>query len=163
MRRSHRTAIASSRAFSLAELALVLVIIGVLAGIAGPRYAGAVTRYRLDSAAKRIAADLALARANARATSTPQAVVFTVATNSYQMSGVTTLDNRSTTYLVKLSSDPYLVTLSGANFGSGFSLTSTVTFDIYGMPDNPGTIVITSSGMTKTITLDVDSGGTSIQ
>jgi len=164
MRRSHRTVIGSAQAFTIAELVLVIVIIGVLAGIAGPRYAGAVTRYRLDSAAKRIAADIALARADARSGSMPQAVIFTPASNNYQLPGVTTLDRRSTNYVVNLASDPYLVTLTSAAFGPvGGPMITTVTFDIYGVPDNGGSVVITSGGINKTITLDPNSGNTTIQ
>jgi len=151
------------RAFTFAELLLVMVILAVIAGMAGPRYANAITHYRLDSAAKRVAADLALARAQARSTSTPQQVIFTVSSSSYQMPGITTLDRRSTNYAVTLSANPYYATLSSVAFGAAVPPATTVTFDIYGTPDNGGTIQLTENGMTKTITLDSASGATTIQ
>src|SRR5204863_23675 len=56
----------SRRAFSLIEITLVLMVMGVLAALAVPRYASALARYRADAAARRIVADLDLARTTAR-------------------------------------------------------------------------------------------------
>ncbi|MHC4992904.1 MAG: pilus assembly FimT family protein, partial [Planctomycetota bacterium] len=61
------------RGTSLIEVVIVLAVIATLAAIAQPRYAGALSRYHADSAARRIIADFAAARQRARATGVPQA------------------------------------------------------------------------------------------
>ena len=55
--------------FTLIELVMVLAIIGLITAIAAPRYAASLARYRAESAARRVAADLALARREAAASS----------------------------------------------------------------------------------------------
>jgi len=150
------------RGVSLLEIAVVLVITAILAAIALPKYAAAIARYRLDSAARRICADLALARSHARLTSTTQPVVFNPANATYQLPGIAGLDN-SATSTVNLSADPYQVTLSSVDFGGG---ASQVTFDAYGSPTSTagGTIVVTSpAGETRTIIVDGYTGIASSQ
>jgi prepilin-type N-terminal cleavage/methylation domain-containing protein len=145
--------------FSIVELALVLAIISVLAGIAAPRYARSLARYRADMAARRIAADLSLAQSRARSSSTSQAIVFDVTNNQYTIPGLANPDNRSQTYVVNLKDEPYLATIGTASFGGA----STLTFNGYGDPANSGSITITSGDWTKTITLSGDTGSISIQ
>ena len=53
---------ATRRAFSLVELVIVILVLGILAGAAAPRYASALRWKRLESSAYRIAADLRRAR-----------------------------------------------------------------------------------------------------
>ncbi|MFN7613934.1 MAG: Tfp pilus assembly protein FimT/FimU, partial [Phycisphaerae bacterium] len=55
------------RAFSMIELVIVLVIVGVTAAIAVPRYVNSVQRTKVDGAARRIAADIERLRDRARA------------------------------------------------------------------------------------------------
>jgi len=149
----------ANRGFSLLELALVVGIVAVVAGMAAPRFSGATMRYRVALTARRIAADLNLAQSWARTSSKSQKVAFEKTKARYRMTGVRTLDNRSVNYEVDLGSDPHLVTLVSADFGED----PNVTFDAYGAPDSGGTVVIEASGMQKTITLDAYTGRTSIE
>ena len=55
--------------FTLIELVIVMVIIGVVGAIALPRFSQATARQQLDAAANRLASDLELAQARARASS----------------------------------------------------------------------------------------------
>jgi Tfp pilus assembly protein FimT len=138
---------------------MVIVLVGVMAGIAMPRYARSIARYRADMAAKRIVADLNLAQSRARSQSASQTVTFTAASNEYQIVGMADIDHLTSTYTVKLSEEPYNVTLTGATFGGD----SSIVFDIYGVPDSTGSAVVTCGDVTKTITVNVDTGVASVQ
>ena len=67
-RAARRAASCSARGgFSLFELLIAMSVIAIIAAVAVPRYASSVGRYRAESAARRVAADLTLAQAKARA------------------------------------------------------------------------------------------------
>jgi prepilin-type N-terminal cleavage/methylation domain-containing protein len=145
--------------FSLVELAFVIGIIGILTAIAAPRYARSLARYRIEMAARRIAADLSLAQARARNSSTSQSITFDVANNQYTIPGLANPDNRSQGYVVSLNDDPYLARIGTASFGG----TGTLTFNGYGDPTNAGTITVTNGDWTKQITIKAETGAVTIQ
>ncbi len=145
--------------FSLLELVLVIAIIATLAAIAVPRYGGAVARYRIEAAARRIVEDLALARASARSKSASVTVTFDVAANQYQLSGVASLNDPQSDAELNLSDPPYRARLVSAVLGGD----NAVVFNGFGAPDSGGMIVIAGGAVTKTIVLDVDSGTATAQ
>ena len=145
--------------FSLIELVLVLAIIGVAAGIAIPRYADSLARYHVDAAARRIVADLALARTSARSVSASRTVTFRVASGTYEMLGVAHLDRPGSTYAVDLSAAPYGVTVVSADFAGQ----PEVIFDGYGVPSSGGAVSVRVGRFTKTVELDADSAEASIK
>ena len=147
------------RAFTLLELVLVLAIITVLAAIAVPRYTAAQQNFRADAAARRVVADLGLARSRANTTSTPQTVVFNLASSQYQMPGVQDLKDPANTYTVLLGAAPYQAKLVSVDFGG----TSQATFDGYGMPNCGGTVVISAGDVQRTVVLDANSGKAAMQ
>jgi prepilin-type N-terminal cleavage/methylation domain-containing protein len=147
------------RAFSLIELVTALAIASIVMAIAAPRFANSLSRNHAQNAAQRIVADLALAQRLARTTSLGQTVVFTVASNSYSLSGVTGLAGPSSSYTVLLSNDPYESTLASAVFGA----TSSITYDRFGQPSSGGTIIVQCGAWQKTITVDPNSGLASFQ
>ncbi len=147
------------RGFSLFELALVLAIITTLAALTLPRYGASLARYRADLAARRIAVDLTLAQTNARTSSTSQSVLFSVGSNTYQILGMTDLNNPSVAYIIKLSDPPYNATLVSADFGGD----STICFDGWGVPDSLGSVVIKVGKEQRTITLDSETGKATVQ
>ena len=130
-----------------------------LAGIAFPRYATAVARYRVSAAAYRIAQDLDLARGQSRLTSTSIMVLFSASSNSYQIVGMTDLSNRSQTYTVSMAASQYQATLAF----SGFTGSTAVTFDHMGMPNTAGVVTVTVGVYKKTLTIDGATGKVTTQ
>jgi len=153
------------RGFSLIELSLILATVAVIAAVAIPRYTSAVQHYQLDSAARQIAADIALAKARANFGSTAVTITFNPSNNSYQIVGMPALNGASGWYTVNLAADPYHVTLSSATFGNGATPANgaQLTFDGYGSPATGGSVVISNARSQRTISVDGSSGSISVQ
>jgi prepilin-type N-terminal cleavage/methylation domain-containing protein len=147
------------RAFSLLELVIVLAILALLASMAAARFAAASTHYRLDAAARRVAADFALARSWARTTSRSQPVVFQAASGKYQLPNVRPLDTASGTYFVYLKDAPYKLDSVKVDFAGQ----TTVTFDAYGYPDRGGTVTLEAGVALMKVVLDKTSGKATVQ
>jgi len=145
--------------FSLLELVLVLAIIATLSAIAAPRYAASVTRYRADVAARRIAADLALARNRACGASQNVTVAFGLTANEVTIIGVPHLNDPCSDYVTSLSAEPYKARLVWADFGGD----SQVVFDLHGVPDSSGQVVIEVGNVQQTIVLDPVTGKAAVQ
>ncbi len=138
------------RAFSLVELGLVILIVAVMAAIAAPRYANALSHYRVDVAAQRIMADLTLVQARAKAASKSWTISFDDAADSYTYYDDTILGNAATVVTVDMTDAPYHATIGSPVFGADADLV----FDGYGIADSGGTVIIASGGYRTTITLD---------
>ena len=137
-------------AFSLLELVLVMAILAVVSAIAMPRMAQASARYRVETAARRVAADLNLARTKALSASTSQSVVFTLSPAGYRLVGLADIDHPAQEYQVSLSAQPYTCELLQA----GFAGSTSVLFDGYGRPNSGGTIELRCGGWNKILTLE---------
>ncbi len=144
--------------FTLIEMVIVVLIVSVLAVVAAPKFADTLQRTRAESAAKRIKADLGLARQNAISRSSTQTVQFTKGTGYYTLPGMADLDHSSQTYSVDLAAAPYNAVLVSAALGDD----SDVQFDQYGQPDSGGTITVESGAFQKTVIVDPDTGQASI-
>lgn len=154
------------RGFSLIELVMVIAILATMSAIAVPRYANALTNYRVDSAARRIVADLAYAQSQARESSSSRTVSFDTASDSYRLNDVADIDRSSGAYVIDLRGEPYRATLVSAVFDDSSDvadLLDEVVFNGYGLPDSGGTIVVTVGTTSKTIVLDPDTGQAVVQ
>jgi prepilin-type N-terminal cleavage/methylation domain-containing protein len=138
------------RALTLIELAIVVLIMGIMAVVAAPKYSSALDSYRVDCAAQRIAADLRLACDYAQKMSQAESVDFSVAGNSYIMSSMRSLDRPAVVYSVSLAATQYAVDVTSVDFEG----VDAIQFDMYGRPDHSGTVVVQSGSKQRTIQVD---------
>lgn len=130
--------------FSLIELVIVMLIIGVLGAIVAPRFAQASARHRLNAAADRVIADIELARERARAASQSVTLTFDLGNGSYAFDAV-----GGPARTIELDEMPYATKLSIADFNGN----AQVSFNTFGIPDEAGTIVLAGGGDSVTIQL----------
>lgn len=139
------------KAYTIVELVMVIAIIGIVAGLAMPRFSSAVNSNRADVAARRVAADLAMLRLAARASSTSTTVTFSTTDNTYAMTGVSRTTGATQT--VSLSSFPYYCKVSLAS-----GTTASLTYNQYGVPTANLTVYLDCGKFRRTVTVDTTSG-----
>ena len=151
---------ARSTGFSLAELALVVVIMAILSAIAIPRFAAATRNSAVDQAARRLAGDLRLAQAEAIKTQRQQSVVIDIGTNAYTLVGMAHPDHPSGTFVVTFGGQVYRdVRISAVDFGGA----NILTFDRFGGPSSPGTVILGSTARTKTVRVAAGAGRITVE
>jgi len=136
--RHNPLALARPAGFSLIEVVMVVGIIAIIAGIAVPRYASSVRRYRIDAAAARVGYDLDLARERARSTASTVQVIFSSGLDEYTIMGEASLDPGGSGWEVDLAESPYAVDLFKADFDGSPILE----FDAFGDVVTPGVVVV---------------------
>src|SRR5262245_2430022 len=146
-------------AFTLVELVMVLVLIGLMAALAAPRYASSLTRYRVEAAARRVAADLAYAQARARATGVTRVVAFDRQADCYTLVGEAHLNEPANSYIVDLTLSPYRSSITSANFGGS----GTVSFNTFGVPSAAGVVRVRCGSLTRQVIVDATTGMTTVQ
>jgi|CXWL01.1.fsa_nt_gi prepilin-type N-terminal cleavage/methylation domain-containing protein len=143
--------------FSMVELFCVVVIIGILSAMAVPRFGNSIALHSADAAARRIAADIELARRHALTTSTSQTVrLQSGKLANYTLVGVPHPNHPRQPYTVSLAKDCYGVGLESYDVGGDLELV----FDMYGVPDSAGQLVIRIGAHTRTIAIDAKTGRT---
>lgn len=148
---------AHAAAFTLAEMVIVIAMVGIAAAIAVPRYAASISRFRAESGARRIEADLKYAQAAARASSASRSMIFNVPASTYGIGQVRELDVKGAAYTVSLP-DLFGCRIAAADFGGD----TTVRFDGYGKPDSGGTAEVRCGGDGWSVTLEAESGATKV-
>lgn len=144
---------------SLLELVLVLSILAVISAIAMPRFAGAIQNATLDQMSRRVAMDLRVAQSNAIRLQRQQDVLYETVANRYTLAGMTHPDRRTQAYVISITElSGGSVQLSSANFNG-----STCSFDRYGSPLVPGTVVLSLGIQTKTVRVAAGSGRITIE
>lgn len=139
-----------TRAFTLVELVIVLLMVGILAGVAAPKFSASLSSFRLQAVAERIAGDIRYAKRMAQQNSSTQAMVFDPAADSYTLTAVTDVNRRARTFQFSLTDIEYECDLVSADFGGS----PTLTFNIFGQPVSTGTVVVSCGGETSTLTID---------
>ncbi len=142
------------KAFTMVEIAAVLVVMAILLTVAMPRYASFIQTDRLTRAAARVSTDLRIAQAEAIKSQRYVTVQFYVAESAYRTifasDGALVPGPKS----VRLAESTYRVSLVSA----GFSGEAEAVFDRFGMPLAGGNVVIGINDLQITVTLDGASG-----
>jgi Tfp pilus assembly protein FimT len=150
-----------------------LLVVGVLAAVASPQFAVALSHYRIEAAAARIIADLNYVRQVAISTSTERRLKFRALPDSsdhYHSTGahpVTDPYHPGVTYDVLLSQFFPGVELQLASFDGS----DEIVFNHYGLPlagvpltsITAGTLVIAAGTEQRTIVIDPATGKASVQ
>ena len=151
---------ASRRAgLTLVDMTMTVLIIGILAAVAAPKFVSSLQFQQSRSAADRIAQDLELARQTARHRSASQSVQFNSATSTYTLLGVAALNRRPGDYSIDLSGRPFYATNMTADFGGD----AEIIFDGFGQPDSGGDVFIAVGSRQWKISVDAETGRVTIQ
>lgn len=146
------------RGFTLLELVISISVLALVAVVAVIRFSGYLQHYRADAAAQQIQTDLAYARQLAISRSRSQTVRFLPASGSYSLVDVSDLDRPGQPYLIRLGEEPYQCVLVSASLGNDADLI----IDRYGTPDSGGTIVVRAGKVSRTVTVNSETGAATI-
>lgn len=157
----------ATAAFTLLELVIVILIIGIITAVAQPRFASALSNYRVEAAANRLAADLGYASSMARVSSRPVIVRFYAdgdgSLHYYRFDGLadphvpgrpSDPDQPSTWYTVWLNEEPY--------DSQWVEMPAMIEFDIYGLPDRDAQWVIRCGSRQRTVSCVRSTGKASV-
>lgn len=89
---SRQGALEDERGFTLVEVMIVIILLGIVLAIASSTWFGVAESRRVDSATNQLAADLRLAHSKATNRLTPQTVTLTSGSSDYTITGVGTRD-----------------------------------------------------------------------
>ncbi len=140
----------------MVELVIVVLVMSILAAVATPAFLESLLFHRVESAARRLKADLELARQTARLTSAARTVAFTE--TGYTLSDMASLDDPAAPYVVNLAAPPFELDSLEADFAGNPS----ITFDGYGMPASDGAVVLAIKNHQCTVTLNGSTGSVTI-
>jgi Tfp pilus assembly protein FimT len=141
---------ASRRGFTLVDVAIAVLIMGLVAATAVPRFGDAVNRHRALSTARRIQSDLERARRHAISASRDVVVRFDPAADTYGIPALSHLNDSQQTWTVALSDYPYVANLASADFGGD----AAVVFNLHGVPDSGGVIAVSAGRWREELRLD---------
>lgn len=144
--------------FTLIELVIVTMVIGILAATAMPRFVESLADYRVEAAARKLRSDLAQARLRAKTTSETQAVHFDADAESYTLGDIPDMNHPSQESRMVLESE-FGVVLVSADCGGDTELK----FSGYGIPDTEATIVLACGSHQRTVLVNAETGAASIQ
>ncbi len=136
------------------EVAIGVLIVGILAAAAAPKFTDSLHWYQVQAAAERVRADLNMARRLAMSSSANRTIQFSTAGNSYTILGIDSPDRVGRPYTIQLGDSPYRSLLMSTSLGGD----EAVQFNYYGVPDSGGQIVIASGGFERTVQIDPDTG-----
>ncbi len=153
------------RAFSLIELVVVLLLLGIVAVVAAPSIHQSLLEYEVDRAASDVRAMIRYAR-SCSVTGASHSVVFDIGSNRMVVededTGTTVIDpvKKHGEYDLTFGESGTFehVTMISADFDGG----QEVIFDRLGSADNSGTVLIAAGPFTRTIRVTGPGGSVTI-
>ncbi len=150
-----------SNGFTLIEIIVVIVIIGIITMVAVPQMANTLRTKRLYDAVEKLNDDLNYCRDYAISQRTNTWIRFRIAQNRYRMfygdswgSRVRLIDPaRNTTAWFRIGDDFTGVSLQSVSFRR-----RRISFDWWGTPSEGGTVVLTNGLNNRTITVNAETG-----
>ncbi len=140
-------------AFSLLELVIVLAIMSVVSTMGILRYSGSLSRYRVQSACARLIADLKVAQAQARTTSSSRTVRFVTATSEYEVYTDAQRVAAKPGTVVDLADDPYRASMRLVGLAG-----DSIQFDGRGEGNAGCTVVLTSGTAEQSVVIEAGFG-----
>lgn len=142
---------------SLIELTIGLGLVAIMASVAVPRYIDALSGYRIQIAAKRLADDLQWTQRAARQTASPQAITIEPQRHRYQLSHARSLTRREQTYQVQFDAAPYQVQIVDVQTDpppeTDANSPITLQYDRFGQPDQAIKITLRAGQQLKTVSV----------
>lgn len=142
----------SRHGFTVIEVVIAVLLLGILGAVAVPKYQQSVSRHSLEQASRRLIADLQYARHYAKLTGTAQKVIFDPVAGSYTTPGIKDLNHKSLSYTAALSASPYEVNIVSVTFPL-----NELQFNGFGQAAS-GSIVLARGSQQMTITIDGATG-----
>ncbi|MCA9261133.1 MAG: type II secretion system protein [Planctomycetales bacterium] len=136
------------RGYTFIEVAIVLLILGILATAATPRYLHALAERRAQMAVARLAANIRYAQRQAQNTSVPITLTFDLAANRYTAVGLPDPERPGKDLTVEFAHEH--VELTQADFAG----TQQTVLDIYGQATPAGSATISCGSVAATLVLD---------
>lgn len=152
-----KAARAFSRGFSMLELVIVVVVVGVVAALAVPRYAAARSQYRVQGAAQRVMADYLGLRRRAMAESGSARLLAEEGRSVYLLqcrSRDAQFNDVTNSQRVDLGSEPYVASIMKVTQSTG----SDLGFDAYGAVLGTGALTLRSVWTACTVSFDSAGG-----
>ena len=159
-------------AFSLLEVVIVLIVLGIIAAVAVPLYVSAAPM-QLKTAAKMVASDLEYAKSMAISTGKSCSVVFDTAAESYCIKDsagqvITHPVHIGASYVISFANDSRLNKVNIVS--TGFGTANTVKFDSMGAPFDiagnslsNGFVQLSAEGSTLKVKIESVTGYVSIE
>ncbi len=143
---------------TLIDVTITVLLIGIIAAVAVPKFVNTLQRHRVAAAAKKVRIDLELARKLAMTRSSSQTVSFSAGRDAYLLDGIDNPVRVGQPYLITLSDYPYQCQLVGTALGND----QKIVFDRFGRPDSGGTVTVQAGSFQQTITIDPNTGHASV-
>lgn len=139
------------RGFTMLELVLVVVIIGMVAAVAAPRLAASQTGARLNAAEKRLASEFAAAAEMATTKGVTHTIQFDIAASELRVFEGPLANKSALVRTVPLGAEPYGVSLVSTNITGG---ASTIRVDGFGMYSATAKVQIAHRGAVRVVNLN---------
>lgn len=142
------------RGVTLVDLVVTVLILGLTAAVAVPRFSNSVSAYSLEAAARRMSGVIDYASQQARTTSRQVTIAFDAATNSMTLSGIAHPDHAGQSWTVSLAEISESVNLVSVDFGGS----SSVVIGIDGRPHVAGSVLLAVGAAQKTVSVSSSTG-----